>query len=128
MKTLLSLPKEVSFGAASARPSTAGAASPRIERLIAGKYRVERVLGNGGSGLVVAATHVELDQRVAIKTMLRTALQQRDALERFAREARAAARIRSDHVVRIYDVGVDDEGLPYIVMEYLEGCDLWEAL
>jgi serine/threonine protein kinase len=108
--------------------SAGGLASPAIERLVAGKYRVERVLGHGGSGLVVAATHVHLDQRVAIKTMLRTALQHRNALERFAREARAAARIQSDHVACIYDVGEDDEGLPYIVMEYLEGSDLWEAL
>jgi serine/threonine protein kinase len=128
MKTLLSSPREASDTNSPAQSSGIAPAAPAIERLVAGKYRVERVLGHGGSGLVVLATHIHLDQRVAIKTMLKTALQYRNALERFAREARAAARIQSEHVVRIFDVGVDDEGLPYIVMEYLEGCDLWEAL
>jgi serine/threonine protein kinase len=131
VRTILSFPKAPSgvVGVVAHGESSAiRRAPPAFERLIAGKYRVDRVIGHGGSGIVVAATHVQLDQRVAIKTMLRPAIGNRDARERFAREARAAARIQSDHVARIYDVGEDEDGLPYIVMEYFEGCDLWDVL
>jgi serine/threonine-protein kinase len=96
--------------------------------LIAGKYRVERVLGMGGMGVVVAAMHAELDQRVAVKVLLPAMAQNPAVVTRFSREARAAAKIKSEHVVRVIDVGNTDAGLPYIVMEYLEGHDLAEVL
>ena len=92
--------------------------------ILAGKYRVERVLGAGGMGVVVAAMHLQLDRRVALKFMLPDALGDGAALERFQREARAAARLKSEHVARILDVGLLDTGSPYMVMEYLEGSDL----
>ena len=92
--------------------------------VLAGKYRVERVLGIGGMGIVVAATHLQLDQRVALKFLLPEALASKDIVERFAREARAAAKIESEHVARVIDVGVLESGSPYMVMEYLEGRDL----
>jgi eukaryotic-like serine/threonine-protein kinase len=92
--------------------------------VLAGKYRVERVLGVGGMGIVVAATHLQLDQKVALKFMLPDALKLPALLERFAREARAAVRLKSDHVARVLDVGTLDSGSPYMVMEYLEGSDL----
>lgn len=92
--------------------------------IIAGKYRVEKVLGRGGMGVVLEATHVQLDARVAIKLILPEMLENAALLERFAREARAAARIRSEHVVRVTDVGTLESGAPYMVMEYLEGQDL----
>ena len=95
-----------------------------IGSTIAGKYRVERVLGQGGMGVVVAAMHVELDQRVAIKFLLPDALRDAEWVSRFAREAQAAARIQSEHVARVFDVGTLDTGAPYMVMEYLEGRDL----
>ena len=69
-------------------------------QLIAGKYRVERVLGAGAMGVVVAAWHLELSQRVAVKLVRPEALTMQDAQERFRREARAAARLRSEHVCR----------------------------
>jgi len=96
--------------------------------VIAGKYRVEHEIGRGGMGVVVAATHVDLDQRVAIKVLQRSAAYNQDALNRFMREARAAAKIRSEHVARVMDVGKLDDGLTYIVMEYLEGNDLADVL
>jgi len=96
--------------------------------MVAGKYRVDKVLGEGGMGIVYAATHVALDQRVAIKALFPEALEDAQAIERFAREGRAAAKIQSDHVVRVYDVGAFDDGTPYMVMEYLEGADLMELL
>jgi tRNA A-37 threonylcarbamoyl transferase component Bud32 len=92
--------------------------------ILAGKYQVERVLGQGGMGCVVSATHLQLGQRVAIKFLLPEALRIPEAVERFLREARAAVRLKSEHVGRVIDVGQFDDGAPYMVMEYLEGTDL----
>src|ERR1700722_20529273 len=92
--------------------------------VLAGKYRVERVLGMGGMGVVVAAMHMELDRRVALKFLLPSALANAVAVGRFAQEARAVVRLKSEHVARVIDVGRLETGAPYIVMEYLEGTDL----
>src|SRR5262249_31060225 len=97
---------------------------PEPGAVIAGKYVVERVLGVGGMGAVVAAHHQELGHRVALKFLLPGSLGDRDAIERFAREARAAATIQSDYVARVIDIGTLDNGAPYLVMEYLPGRDL----
>jgi len=98
--------------------------SVREGEILAGKYRIERVLGHGGMGVVVAARHLELDERVAIKFLLPSTLAIPEVVARFAREARAAVKIRSEHVARIIDVGKLETGAPYIIMEYLEGEDL----
>lgn len=92
--------------------------------VVAGKYRIERVLGSGAMGVVVAAHHLNLDRTVAIKFLLGEAMHHPDAVARFVREARAAARICSTHVVRVHDVAVLPDGIPYIELEYLEGSDL----
>jgi hypothetical protein len=92
--------------------------------VLAGKYRVDKVLGVGGMGVVVAAHHIQLDDRVAIKFLLPETLGNGDAVMRFAREARAAVKIKSEHVARVTDVGTMENGAPYMVMEYLEGADL----
>ncbi len=92
--------------------------------ILAGKYQIERVLGRGGMGVVVAALHLQLGERIALKFLLPEALQNAEAVARFAREARAAVRIKSEHVARVADVGTLDNGSPYMVMEYLEGLDL----
>ncbi len=97
-------------------------------QILAGKYRVERVLGVGGMGVVVAATHVHLDERVAIKFLLPEALESQDTIARFAREARAAVKIKNEHVARVSDVGALEDGSPYMVMEYLDGRDLSAVL
>jgi serine/threonine-protein kinase len=86
--------------------------------VVDGKYRVERVVGRGGMGAVLLATHLTLDQPVALKVLLR---RDGSAAQRFAREARLAAKLRSEHVCRVLDVGVAEEGEPYMVLEYLEG-------
>src|SRR3984957_7520931 len=93
-------------------------------QVLAGKYRVERVLGAGGMGVVVAAHHLQLDERVALKFLLPAALRNPEILARFDREARAAVKIKSEHVARVVDVGKLENGAPYLVMEYLEGDDL----
>ncbi|HEU4406519.1 MAG TPA: serine/threonine-protein kinase [Polyangiaceae bacterium] len=102
-----------------------GASAPvRPGEVIAGKYRVERKLGAGAMGLVVSATHLQLEQRVAIKLMLDAPRARPDLVARFVREGRAAAKIKGEHVARVLDVGELEGGAPYIVMEYLEGLDL----
>ena len=103
---------------------------PRVEQgdVLAGKYRVDRVLGVGGMGVVVAATHLQLEERVALKFMLPEAYGDPDLAARFTREARAAVKLKSEHVARVLDVGTLDTGAPYIVMEYLDGTDLADEL
>lgn len=80
-------------------------ANVREGDVLAGKYRVERVRGVGGMGIVVAARHTQLDAAVAIKLLLPEMLASPSAVARFAREARAASKMTSEHVTRIFDVG-----------------------
>ncbi len=96
--------------------------------LVAGKFVVERTIGAGGMGQVVVARHQELGTRVAIKVVHAEVATDPDNIARFKREARAMARLRSEHVVRVYDVGETATGLPYLIMEYLEGRDLGSVL
>ncbi|MGK3964455.1 protein kinase [Sorangium sp. So ce118] len=95
-------------------------------QILSGKYRVERILGQGGMGVVVAALHEQLHQRVAIKLLHPGA--NAEMVERFVREARAAVRLKSEHVARVLDVGTLETGAPFMVMEYLEGSDLQQTL
>jgi serine/threonine protein kinase len=99
-------------------------ADPLTGSVIAGKYRVERAIGEGAMGVVLAARHVELDEPVAIKCIRPALHGQADVLSRFAREAKACARLNSDHVVKVLDIGVAPPIGPFMVMEYLEGQDL----
>jgi serine/threonine-protein kinase len=96
--------------------------------VLAGKYMVDQVLGQGGMGVVVAGRHVQLGNRVAIKFLLPGAAQHPEATARFLREARAAVQIQSEHVARVSDVGTLDNGAPYMVMEFLNGSDLGQVL
>jgi serine/threonine protein kinase len=97
---------------------------PRAGERIAGKYVVERVLKRGGMGVVLAARHAELAQPVAIKVLLPELAGDASMVARFLREGRAVSSLRSDHVVRVHDVGRLDGGTPYLVMEMLHGSDL----
>lgn len=97
---------------------------PREGDIIAGRYRVERVLGQGGMGVVVAARHTSLRQRVAVKFLRPAALKLPGASARFLREAQAAAAIHSEHVARVTDMGTLGTGSPFMVMEHLDGTDL----
>src|SRR5512138_3160738 len=85
------------------------------------KYRIERVLGKGGMGTVVCARHISLDEVVAIKVLNDDVGLTDELALRFMREARAAAKLKSPHVVRVTDVGQLPDGGPYMVMEMLEG-------
>jgi serine/threonine-protein kinase len=94
--------------------------------VIDGKYRVERTLGAGGMGRVVLAEHLELERRVAIKLV--SDASDAELAERLLREARAASRLKGEHVARVHDVGRLPDGTPFLVMEYLQGRDLAAAL
>jgi serine/threonine-protein kinase len=95
--------------------------------LLREKYRVERILGTGAMGVVVAATHVKLGQTVAIKLLRNELKGTQRVVQRFMREARAASRLSGDNAVRILDVDETD-GRPFIVMEFLDGEDLSHRL
>ncbi|HMI85226.1 MAG TPA: serine/threonine-protein kinase [Polyangiaceae bacterium] len=92
--------------------------------VIADKYEIIKVIGSGGMGYVVSATHVELGHQVALKFLRPELLVHRDLVARFAKEARTAVMIKSEHVARVFDVGTLPEAGPYIAMELLEGQDL----
>ena len=105
-----------------------GHARPAIGTVLDEKYTLMRQIGRGGMGGVFEAQHLRLGQRVAIKFMRVEYVADPEALARFEREARAAARLTSPHVARIFDVGATESGIPYIVMELLEGHDLGDEL
>lgn len=96
--------------------------------ILEGKYRVERIIGAGGMGVVVEAMHLDLDLPVALKFLLAEASRSGEALTRFLREGRAAAKLQSEHVARVLDVGKLASGEPYLVMEFLVGSDLSQVL
>src|SRR3954454_15395761 len=96
--------------------------------IVGNKYRIDGCLGEGGMGVVLSATHLELDAPVAIKVVREEFAGTDDIVERVLFEARAVAKMRSSHVVRVLDVARLDSGCPYIVMEQLQGVDLGLAL
>lgn len=97
---------------------------PAPGEVVAEKYVVESVVGGGGMGVVLSATHRDLGGRVALKLLRPEWLGDAGMVERFLREARASAAVRSEHVVRVTDVGRLQGGSPFMVMEFLEGTDL----
>src|SRR5262245_41298439 len=104
------------------------AATVKQGDIVAGKYRVERVLGKGGMGVVFAVTHVERHVSRALKLLRPAALGDAEAVERVIREARASLSLKGEHVAQVYEVGSLKTGAPYMVMEYLEGTDLGAVL
>jgi serine/threonine protein kinase len=100
---------------------------PQPGEIFDGKYRIERPIGQGAMAIVLEATHLQLEDRVAIKLLLPQWAADPEFVERFMREGRAATRIRSEHVVRVFDVGVTGAH-PYLVMEYLDGSDLDQVI
>jgi serine/threonine protein kinase len=96
--------------------------------IICGRYEIIKLIGSGGMGFVVSANNIELGEKVALKFLHRESLANQELVARFAREARASLKIQSEYVARVFDVGALPDGSPFIVMEYLEGKDLYEAV
>jgi serine/threonine-protein kinase len=118
-------PKQSFFGAPLANDS---ADVLQAGTILAGRYRVERQLGKGGMGSVYLVQHVHTDQQLALKLLHSTVVSDEVALTRFRREARAPAKVNSDHVVQVTDADVAPElgGVPFLVMEWLRGHSLEE--
>jgi eukaryotic-like serine/threonine-protein kinase len=109
----------------SPRPGASGFDNTSI---IAGKYRIERRIAEGGNGIVVEAMHLALRQAVAIKYLKPGPRASASVVDRFEREGRLAAQLTSEHVVRVHDVGELDDGSPFMVMELLRGRNLSTVL
>ncbi len=116
--------------AAQQQPPPSEDAKPPLQAgdIVADKYRVDEIVGQGAMGFVFAAEHTHLGHRVALKVLRAGALEHKESVERFLREGRIVARIQSEHVARVSDVGTLKSGVPYLVMEFLEGSDLSKIL
>ncbi|MGD0679359.1 MAG: serine/threonine-protein kinase [Polyangiaceae bacterium] len=112
---------------ASVRPGP-GADQVNVGTIVAGKYRLDACLGSGGMGTVWSCTHLVLGERMAIKIVSTSTALSREVRARFAREARASARLKSRFSVHVFDCGELPHGTPYIVMEYLAGETLRQHL
>jgi serine/threonine-protein kinase len=99
-----------------------------VGEVIAGRYRVDEIIGEGGMGVVVAATHLELGKAYAIKLMRAEVAATREAAERFRREAKAAADLESEHVAKVFDFGRREDETPFMIMERLVGEDLGQLV
>lgn len=110
------------------RDSLAESLPVALGEIIAGKYQLERVLGRGGAGIVVRARNLDLDEPVALKFLRPEVAELPEVVARFAREAKSAVSIKNEHVCKVLDVGTLPNGAPYMVMEYLEGLDLYRVM
>lgn len=111
-----------------AAPEAPSAADPLIGTVLDEKYRLDKKIGEGGMGAVYRSTHIHMDSSFAVKLLHKSMVADQQAVERFRREARAAARIRHANAVSVTDFGVTKDGTVYLVMEYLEGGDLRDKL
>jgi serine/threonine protein kinase len=104
-------------------PPPPGSTSPLAfpGAILAGRYRLEEIVGHGGMGAVWRATHTGLGEPVAVKLVSAHFVRSTEALRRFDTEAKSAARLRSRHVPQVFDNGVLDDGTPFLVMELLHG-------
>jgi len=100
---------------------TVGAGGIAVGALVGGKYRIVRLLAHGGMGVVYEAHHAVVRRRFAIKFLRRDLAERREILTRFQREAEAAGALENENVAAAVDFGISDDGMPYIVMEYLVG-------
>ena len=96
----------------------------RVGELLADKYRIVRFIGEGGMGTVYEAHHVMVGRRFAVKFLHSELVKHDEILERFKREARAAGALESEHIASVLDFGHASDGIPFIVMELLQGDDL----
>ena len=111
-----------------ADPSPPAEADPRIGVLLGGRWKVLRRIGQGGMGVVYEAENIAIRKRVALKFIDSQAATDRDTLSRFQREAEASSAVDSAHIVQVFDTGQTDDGVPYLVMEFLRGETLGQRI
>jgi len=111
-----------------AKPTSGRNPEELVGQTLLDRYRVERRIGEGGMAIVYAGTHTAIDRPVAIKVLRRRYADEADTVERFLREARASSLVRHEHVVEVTDFGTTDDGIVFMVMEYLEGETLADRL
>jgi serine/threonine-protein kinase len=99
-----------------------------VGRTIAGRYRLVRCIGQGGMGTIFEAEHTLIGSRVAVKLLHETFAEQREPVQRLYREARATGAIGHPNIIKVHDVGETSEGVPFLVMELLEGCSLGDHI
>ncbi len=99
-----------------------------VGRVLEGRYRVDQLLERGGMGWVFRATHLAMEQTVAVKVLRRDLVKDEAFVERFRAEARACSRLRHHHTIKVHDFGISEDGYPFLVMEFLEGRSLDTAL
>ena len=115
--------------ASSARSTRSNSTQPMAKaKVIDERYHVDGLVGEGGMARVLLATHVRLGNQVCIKQMHANLSGDPKCVERFMREVRASAKLKSAHAIRIYDVGVSRSGVPYMVMDHLDGCNLHQLV
>lgn len=115
---------------ATARNQASGAKrpDPLIGTVLSERYRILEVVGRGGMGVVYKARHEFMDRLVALKMLLPTLVADERSIERFQTEARAASRINHPNIIALHDFGLTEDKLPYLVMDYLEGCTLGDLI
>ncbi|HSQ19799.1 MAG TPA: protein kinase, partial [Blastocatellia bacterium] len=94
---------------------------PMLGKLLAGRYRLIRKIGEGGMGAIYRAVHTEMSRTCAIKLLTALSNGKEDAIARFKREAKMASRIDNVHAVTIYDFGEADDGMLFLAMEFIDG-------
>src|SRR5687767_13861690 len=99
-----------------------------VDTVLSGKYRITGELGRGGMAAVYEAENVDIGKRVAIKVLAQELISSTVVVERFLREARAVAAIRSPYICDVYDSGRLEDGRPFLVLELLEGESLYERM
>src|SRR3712207_2652724 len=108
--------------------STIGRVSTYVGTSLSGRYRLDQQVGTGGMSTVYRAFDTVLERQVAIKLMHREIASDADHFERFRREARAVAQLNHPHIVQVIDAGEDEDGMPFIVLEYVDGETLKERI
>ncbi len=121
---------EANLGGGVKRAMTSGTRrpDPLIGTLVHERYRILELIGRGGMGVVYRAEHELMERIVAIKMLLPQLLADENALPRFQREARAASRLNHPNIIALHDFGLTEDGLPYLVMDYIDGKSLADIL
>lgn len=109
-------------------PMTVPRTLPKVGDVLQERYELIRVIGEGGMAVVFEGRHLRSDQHVAIKVLVPSLVRSPDIVARFDREARAVGRLRTRHVAHVLEVSMSEGGLPFIVMDLLDGRDLCSEL